>query len=277
MTTQTNTLSHETKAKPSEAKAAKATTTLTSTGEAGKPQGKTKPVNAFVARLAERAGNWDEKAKVVTEIKQRLAEAHDAFNSGDDRLTEANQIADKAGVRLYQAQAAGRMTADEVTAIIGDVFGFQKKGSTGTRVNAGDSEASKTPFGKGNTLRQRIVRMVNASDYIENGAETGFFSTVPDEAEDEIAAVIATVDSGNMSLFRAYDRFAEIKRAHVEKVPFAFDPAKIAALSVELLKAGAIDRIAKSDALRDEYATLLEVIQTVGDGIAAIDAKDATE
>lgn len=270
MNTQTNTLSHETKAKPSEAKAAKATTTL----EAGKPEGEAKPVNAFAARLAERADKGDEKVKVVTEVKQRLAEAYDAFNSGDDRLTEANQIADKAGVKLYQAQADGSMTADEVTALIGDVFGFQKKGSTATRVNAGDSEASKTPFGKGNTLRQRIVRMVNASDYIDNGAESGFFSTVPDEAEDEIAAVIAAVDSGDMSLFRAYDRFAEIKRAHVEKVPFAFDPAKIAALSTELLKAGAIERIAKSDALRDEYATLLEVIQTVGDGIAAIDAKE---
>lgn len=274
MTTQTNTLSHENKAKPSEAKAAKATTALTSAGEAGKPEGETKPVNAFAARLAERANKGDEKVKVVTEVKQRLAEAYDAFNSGDDRLTEANQIADKAGVKLYQAQADGSMTADEVTAIIGDVFGYQKKGASAFRVTSGDPEASKTPFGKGNTLRQRIVRMVNASDYVESGADIGFFGTMPEEATEEVESVIAAVDSGDMSIFRAYDRFAEIKRAHVEKVPFAFDPAKIASLSVELLKAGAIDRIAKSDALRDEYATLLEVIQTVGDGIAAIDAKE---
>lgn len=215
------------------------------------------------------------KAQTVSAVKQRLAEAADAFKSGDDRATEATQIADKAGVILYQGLVTD-WTMDEVNSIIGDAFGFQKKGDAKRRVNSGDPEASKTPYGKGNTLRQRVVRMAQAVEHLDGEPGKGqFFASLPKDADKDVKAVVEQVNSGELSLFSAYDKFAAIKSNYREPVAIAFDPKKIAQINEQLGNAKAVSIIGDSDELLDEYAELLDILGTLNTAIAAYMAKKA--
>lgn len=223
-----------------------------------------KKVNAFEVADAKISDTAREKALLVANAKQRLAEAKDLFAAGDEKAKEGSAIADKASVALYQGRAAGTVSAEEVSAVLRDIFGAKKKN---------DGSDSKTPDGQGEMLRKRIVRMTQAHEFVvldDVSAASGFFAGVPDDAVGEIEAVIASVDAGDLSIYSAYDQFAEIKREHTERVNFAFDPKKIAALNEALGKPEAIEKLAASTALFDEYVTLSKMLRVLGEGVTAI-------
>lgn len=224
--------------------------------------------NAFDIANAIMTQNAKDKVATISAVKQRLAEARDAFAAGEDRTKEGNAIADKAGIRLYQVRAAGLVSAEEVNAILRDVFGAKKKP---------DGGESKTPDGQGEAIRKRIVRMVQASEFVNGETPTGFFATMPTEAAAEIEAVIASVDSDDLSMWSAYDSFADIKRKHTDKVAMAFDPAKIAQINEALGKPDAVERLAASVALFDEYKTLSKLLRVLGEGVQAIRDAEAAE
>lgn len=256
----------------------KLTATAKPAPKADKPTDKAPAIasvtGALSGRVAMKMKDGEAKAQTVSAVKQRLAEAADAFKAGDSRATEATQIADKAGVILYQGLVSD-WSMDEVNSIIGDAFGFQKKGDAKKRVNAGDPEASKTPYGKGNFLRMRVVRMAQAVEHVTgSGDGTGqFFASLPKEADKEVAAIVEQVESGEISLYSAHDKFAALKGKYREPIALAFDPKKIAQINESLGSSKAVGIIGDSDDLLDEYAELLETLGTLNTALGAYLAK----
>lgn len=266
MVTQSNVSTMSNKAKAAEKSPPKPDTKAGTTPLAG----------ALSSRRQMKEERGADKAVILSGIKQTLAEAYDAFKAGSDRQEEATAIADKAGTALYQGMVSG-WSAEEVTAIIGDAFGFQRKGEAQTRVKAGDPNASKTPFGKGNSLRQRVFRMVQAVEHLNGTAGGQFFATFPKAADPEIEAIVEAVNDGKSALYSAYDKFTALKSKYRETTAIAFDVKKLAAINEKLASGGAVAVIAESEALQDEYAEMLEHLVGLDSAIAAYHAAKAGE
>lgn len=207
-----------------------------------------------------------DKIRVVGTVKQRLAEAADLFKAGDDKRDEATAIADKAGVTLYQARTTNVINAEEISAMLGDVFGFKPKS---------DGTPGKTPMGQGEAIRKRVVRAVQADEYANGGEETAFFKGLN---EDEVRSILLAVQAGEMSIYTAYDKFAELKRDNTTRTNAAFDPKKIAAIYDTLAEGGgqaAAEIFRKSPALVAVYAALVEALEIVDEIAATMNADDA--
>jgi hypothetical protein len=203
------------------------------------------------------------KVQQLSEARQRLAEAADLYREGDSKSAEAKEAADKASVLLYRARVNGTVSADELSAVLGDQFGFKAKQN---------GEPSKTPNGQGEAIRKRIVRAVQAHEHVNGGDGGRFFQGLP---EDEVQDVLTNMESGDIGFWAAYERFAEIKRDHAVKVNPAFDPKRIAAIAEALQEEGAAKTIRANKALADAYVGLRKMIALVGQEIAALDKKAA--
>lgn len=206
-----------------------------------------------------------DKLSIVGTVKQRLAEAYDLFKAGDAKADEANEIAAEAGRRLYQARTSGVVTSNELSAMLGDVWGFKPKS---------DGTPGKTPNGQGEAIRKRVVRAVQASDYVENGEETAFFKGLD---ENEVSAILDAVEAGEMSIYSAYDQFAALKRENTTRTETAFDPKKIAAIFEKLSEGGGVpaaQMFLANPALLAAYAALMDGIQTVDELAARMAAEN---
>lgn len=213
---------------------------------------------------AEQQAVQQHKALIRQEVSQRLAEAHDLYEMGDQRHGEAKAIADRAAVSLYQARIENALSVEEMNSTLRDVFGAKKKGGGGVMVSSTDPEASKTPFGKGEDIRKRVVR-AEAAFQCANGNVDGagaFFEGLTGESEDKdgrtLRDVLELVNSDQLSIWSAYDAFAAIKRNHAERVNPAFDPAKISAIVDALDGDEAFDIIEGNPSLKAVYNGLME-------------------
>lgn len=238
----------------------------------GMAPGKGKRANIFTQASTQVQAQVAEKVTLVSQAKQSLAHAADLYNEGNDKAKEATEIADKAAVSLYQARVKGLASGEEVSAILGDVFGFKQKK---------DGSPSKTPDGQGEAIRKRVVRAVQAAEHINNGDGGRFFEGLSEDSAAEdgttLAEVVAALEAGNTSIWTAYEKFAEIKRAHMVKTNAAFDPKRIAALVESLSEEGAAKVIASAPALVAAYGALIDVLQVVGEQAAAIAAANKSE
>ncbi len=209
-----------------------------------------------------------DKLVIVGTVKQRLAEAADLFKAGDDKRDEATAIADKAGVTLYQARTTGVINAEEISAMLGDVFGFKPKS---------DGSPGKTPMGQGEAIRKRVVRAVQADEYANDGTETAFFKGLN---EDDVKSILVAVQKGEMSIYTAYDKFAELKRETAVRTNAAFDPKKIGAIYDTLAEDGgkaAAEIFRRSPALVAVYAALVEALNIVDELAATMNEQEASE
>lgn len=257
-------------------KATTAATTPAVTPETTKPtptssnqDGESQPVaNAFDIANAQMSEKVKDKVLTVSAVKQRLAEAKDAFNQGAEHVKEGNAIAGEAGVKLYQAMTSGIVDAEETNAILRDVFGAKE---------TSNGQPGKTPAGQGEVIRKRIVRAVAADEFIANGgASSGFFKDLPAEAADEVQAVLDTLDADG-SIWTAYDALNKIKAKHRDRAAMAFDPAKIATINESLGKPEAVLMLFNSTALFDEYRTLSKLLKVLGEGVTAMRLEEANE
>lgn len=212
--------------------------------------------NIFAQAAIEMTQQVSDKLTVMGSVRQQLAEASDLYNAGDDKAKEATEIADKAAVSLYQARTANTVSAEEVSAILGDIFGYKPKS---------DGSPGKTPAGQGEAIRKRVVRAVSADEFCQTGDGGRFFEGLPD---DEIKSVLEAVSQGSMSIWTAYERFAEIKRDHATKTVFAFDPKRIAGLVESLSEDGAADILRASPSLVAAYGALIDILNIVGEQAA---------
>jgi hypothetical protein len=201
--------------------------------------------------IAAQAEKIQQKVLLLNTAKQSLAHAHDTLTDGESLTGEASRIADTASVSLYQARVGGLASAAEISALLGDVYGYKSKQ---------DGSPGKTPAGQGEAIRKRIVRAVGAAEYATNGDGGKFFLGLP---EDEIAQVVTEIDNGNCSIFTAYERFAEIKREHTSKTEQAFNPAVIAKIAEKLGEDGSAEILRSNPDLIAAYAALSAVLDVI--------------
>jgi hypothetical protein len=215
--------------------------------------------NFFEKRDVEISDAIANKVQQLSEARQRLAEAADLYREGDSKSAEAKEAADKASILLYQARVVGTVSADELSALLGDQFGLKAKQN---------GEPSKTPLGQGEAIRKRIVRAVQAHEHVNGGDGGRFFQGLP---EDDVSDVLAEMESGDLGFWAAYERFAEIKRDNATKVNPAFDAKRIAAIAEALQSEGAAKHFLNNKALSDAYVALLKMINIIGEEITALD------
>ncbi len=207
------------------------------------------------------------KVATMQESRQLLAEAADLFKEGGDKAEEATKIADRAAVSLYQARIAGAVTGEEVSGALGDVFGYKPKK---------DGTPGKTPDGQGEAIRKRVVRAVQAADFINTGDGGRFFEGLSPDSVDErgntIADIVSRLGNNDMSIWTAYQYLADIKRDSMVRTSPAFDPKRIAAMVEALSEEGAAAIFASSPDLVIAYGALIDVLNVVGEQAAMEEA-----
>ena len=199
------------------------------------------------------------KMEAIATAKQRLAHAADLYGEGKSKNTEASDVANLGAVPLYQGRSTGLLTNAEVSAVLGDVFGYKPKA---------DGTPGKTPKGEGEALRKRINRAVAAYEYAIGTDDGGkFFAGLP---TDEVFAVCNEVNNGDCSLFTAYERFADIKKEHTAKTEQAFSVKHIESLCESLGKPEAVAIITGNSELIAAYAALSAMVAAIGEAGAEL-------
>lgn len=208
--------------------------------------------NLFTKQASERNEKLARKAVLLSGAKQHLAEACDFYADASKSDNVANQAASKGAETLLFSQCEGLLSKEEVNAALGDIFGYKPKS---------DGKPGKTPAGKGEDIRKRIVRLHNAYEYAFGRDGGTYFESLP---KDEVFAVVSNAMGGDVSVWTAYEQLAEIKKNHQEKVESAFNPKTIAALVEALAKDGAQEKIKANPALIANYGALIEVLEEIG-------------
>jgi hypothetical protein len=205
------------------------------------------------------------------EIRQRLAQVADEVKKNGEEAAETENLAADAATRLFIARRNGVMTADELTGVLGDVFGYKPKQ---------DGTPGKTPAGVGEAMRKRIVRCLQGWDFVNGGDGGRFFETMD---ADDVAPVVNSI--GRMkkvehtdpqtnevteeivpdgpNVWKAYKVLGDLKSQGTVRIEFAFDPKKIAGLVDKLSEAGARDKLINNPSLLKAYAALFDQLQII--------------
>lgn len=248
-------------------------------------EGQNNRPNIFANATAKDQARLNEKAMLMSAAKQKLAMAFDLYRDGTHKGDEAKDAADKAAVTLYSGVAAGLASKDEVSSILGDVFGYKVKGKPqagAPTITAGVPSdyskdgvtASKTPFGEGEAIRKRVIRAVQADDYVNGGEATAFFAGLD---EKEVNAILARVRTGDLSIWSAYDAWAKL-RPPAKRVELAFDAKRISGMFEKLAEDGgkpAVSIFQRSPELVAAYAALMDTLTIIGEMAAMSEAKAA--
>lgn len=209
----------------------------------GTPNRKPDALDAIAATIAD---NIRAKVETMGTARQRLAEAYDLFKEGGDNETKAMEIANGAMSSLYQGRVNGYVTNEEVSAALGDVFGYKAKA---------DGKPGRTPDGKGEHIRKRIVRAVQAFEYVNNpDGGSKFFDGMNRQ---KVATILNNVSNGDMTLNTAYERFADVKKEESEgPVSPAFNARTLAKIIDGLNELNAAEIIGADIGLQTVYVEL---------------------
>lgn len=225
------------------------------------------PLEETTRKMSERTAM---KVTTLQEAAQLLAEAKDLYNEGASSAKDAAKVANRAALLIVQSRAIGALTVADVNAKLGDIFGYKPKSGKGDLpLPANHPDAGKTPHGQGEVIRKRIVRAVQAVQFVEgNIDDTPFFAGLSPNSTDKddnftLEGVVTAMMEGKLPIFTAYDRMSAIKSAGRTRLDSAFDPKAIAKIVASLSGAAAVEAWLGSPALREEYATLLAVISEV--------------
>jgi hypothetical protein len=218
-------------------------------------QGPSRGKQANIFNMAAQAVGEKVRLKTVLmqEVRQRLAESADLEREGKISANEAAAIADTQGVRLYQGRVTGAISADELSGLLGDVYGYKPKS---------DGKPGKTPNGLGEAIRKRIVRCVQGFQHATGGDGGRFFDGL-DRAP--VADICQALDNGGFTIWQAHDRFGELKSENNNRVHPAFDPKRIAGIVEKLSEEGAREKILANPALQQAYGALIDTLAIVGE------------
>jgi hypothetical protein len=199
-------------------------------------------VTVFAAHKAQLQGKMQGKVATLEVVRESLQEAKSLLEQGRDMEGKAEEIIQKPSLLMYQAQVAGQLTKEEVTEELGKAFGFKV--------------TSKTPDGKGEQIRKRIVRAVASYEYAKGGDAPSYLEGVD---RDEVMSIINAIDSGDITVNTAYGRLGELKDKP-ERVSVAFNVGSLTKLVAAITEEGAFQKIASSPALVAVYAALHEAL-----------------
>lgn len=213
------------------------------------------------------------KHRLLTETKQRLAEAADMLREGGVKAREAGKIAEVEAVKLLDARVNRLISAEELNELLGGSFGFKPKGGGDNPVPAGHPDAGKTPFGQGEAIRKRVVRFVQAAEYLDGSGEASkFFDGLPKK---DIQTEINRVRSGDISIWQSYDNLGKIKREAVTAIEPAFDPKRVAKFAEGLRQPKLAEAFNNNPALVAAYLAVYDMIAAVNNEAAALAKKAA--
>lgn len=229
--------------------------------------------NLFDMLKAPAAGDVQKKSAFVSTMRQRLAQVADEAKKNGDEAQETEKLAGVCATELYFARRNTVISGDELTAMLGDTFGYKPKQ---------DGTPGKTPMGAGDAIRKRVVRSLQGWDYINGGDGGRFFDGLPVEDVDDIIRSIGrvkkvqegdktfTVPDGP-SVWTAYKLLGDVKSQSAVRVEFAFDPKKIAGLVEKLSESGAREKFLTNPSLVKAYGALFDQLRI----ISHVDASEA--
>lgn len=198
----------------------------------------------------------------MQEVGQLLAQVADMEADGRHNAREIRDLASQGAKRLYQGRAQGLFSNEQITAVLGDKFGYKEKGEGADKtrpVPAGHKDASKTPFGEGEAIRKRVVRAVDAHRFVMSDGEdaTSFFEGMNVET---IKGVLADIDGG-LSIYSAYDDFTAIRKAGNPTLDAAFRPETIEKQAKRLTESDMAEGLRNNPLLIIAYKGLMEQIE----------------
>lgn len=212
-------------------------------------------LNKFLMASATVPVGVAEKAQMTSEIRQRLAEVHDLEAQGGDKAKEAENLAAKQIIRLYQARVSGQLSGEETSGILGDSFGYRQKK---------DGKPSKTPEGLGKAIRDRLNRLVDANEYTSGRTATAFFDGLP---VDTTRAVLNSVIAGKASPWDGHKAFSELRAKVNTRPPLAFDASRVLKIAASLDEEGAVSRFRNNPNLMKAYGELMASLTAIGDAL----------
>lgn len=211
-------------------------------------------LNLFqVAKTAQGRTTFPDKTRFLSEVRQRLAQVADEAKQHGEHAAETEKLADMSATRLYQARISGMINGDELSGLLGDVFGYKPKQ---------DGTPGKTPAGTGEIIRKRIVRMVQGYDFVNGGDGGRFYETLDRNDVAPVIDAIGRKDDG-ISIWHAFKLLGDLKSQTTVRLPFAFDAKKIIGLTESLSEAGARDKLLNNPALLRAYAGLFDQLQII--------------
>jgi hypothetical protein len=226
---------------------------------------------SLFALVAAGAGqSMHQKVAFMGDIRQKLAQVADQSGDKEELTQEIEGLAASAATRLFLARKNGMISGDELSGLLGDVFGYVEKK---------DGSPGKTPAGAGATIRKRVVRALQGWDFVNGGDGGRFFETMD---KDEVAPIINSIGrvkkvehtaedgtvteeivSDGPTVWAAYKTLGDLKSQSTVRVEMAFDPKKIAALGDKLIEAGARDKLLSNPSLIKAYKYLSDQITAV--------------
>ncbi len=212
--------------------------------------------NVFNSISREMTAKAAAKMQHLGEARQRLAEAKEYADKGEEFTGEARETAASAIALLYQARVNGEISNEEVSSCLGDCFGYKPKK---------DGKPGKTPAGLGEPIRKRVVRLVQAYQHATADGDEDVSTFFKGMDKGDVAQILNEVDNGNATGWQAYDRFAEMKREGNNRVNPAFDPKRILAMAATLTENGSMDELIANPAVWEAYATLSNVLRVIGE------------
>ena len=196
------------------------------------------------------AGRVQAKLTIIQTAKQQLAMAKDTLSDAKALENEGRRIAREVADSLYQARRDDILPDTELSAVLGDIFGYKAKQ---------DGSPSKTPEGAGEDIRKRVRFLVSARDAVTGGVVNRSFATMTSEQMEQVELQVAAVDAGEITIYTAFDNIADIRKEGRVTIERAFDPKHIASLVDALSTDGAAEKLRASEALIAAYTALRTV------------------
>lgn len=234
------------------------------------------------------------KIEGTQDIRQKLAEAFDMYGKGGEAVREADELVGKASLTIIRLltgdpakDVAPSMSNEELNALLGDQFGYKTKGGKSDKpVKAGDPDASKTPFGQGEAIRKRIVRMQQAIHHCNGGDGGRAFADadgnpLPLDARSSdrdgtvtaytVPEIVEAVMTGELSVFSAYDKLAKVKADNASRTDAAFNPKTVRRMVESLSTEGAVAMFAADPDLQTAYDELAEMLKLIAEAVSTGD------
>lgn len=223
-------------------------------------------VKKNVTAIGSKAGPLTETAMEQVEgLKTKgelLKVANEAFDEAKallaDGLDKSEAAADKSetgAMALYRLRADKLINAEEVSEILGGKFGWREKK---------DGTPSKTPAKAGENIRKRIVRAVDAVEYIRGERDKNVPTFLEGVDKDEVKPIVKALVDGTYKINYIYEELGKLKGKRVT-APLHLDPAKLAKLAAAIIQEGVAATVVKSKALRAAYVAIARSIDDLNE------------
>lgn len=196
-----------------------------------------------------------QKRQVVETAKATLAEAIALEGNANTANGAVAETQAKAINILAQGVIAGLIDKPQVSAMLGDAYGYKAKA---------DGTPGKAPDGAGGSLRKRVVTLSEAFAYVNGDiAEDAKPRWLEGKSAEAIAPIVTQWLEGNESPWGAYKSLTEREKGTA--VALQFDHAKLLKLAEAINDAPTMEAIRGNPALVAVYTAICEAFLATPD------------